>query len=487
MLRNRIKTLFIFIFLGASGMSGCDTAGSRAKSEAAQNFWAVGDVGLIRENKHYLDFKNSEEKLRTYELSDVIRFYNFSENRLYNAKIKVTTACFKENQALTPYTFTEKMLENYALYKFLPIEAVFSLHETDAEPLICSFDIVAQNANGDSHRFELPAAPIIYSAITDPLLVFKGYKNISADSPGLIEVNRADWSSYFLPALSVENQSYDFVCTQQRGTTNISSQDYNSQDSSSPINFAQFKTDDGDAHDFANILSAQYCRIFLRQTRGRILQMTNLFIVKPYIVRPLVTTLFRSPLIQNHFPGYITVANYKIDNITKTPMVVGFDSAQTSQIELQLTIKKIDHPNVYGTFMRLPLKVQVGGANPIEKNQQIRFTIPAGLSATVSLSFMLHSAKIACENNYTATGAYYHFLGQRNLVLKIFDALDSPSTALHQLDQVEIEPPFERYAKFVFFTNMKDARNPPPPLPPQTPPPPPPLILSNFENVCRSI
>lgn len=470
---NKIfKTLLALVVLSASGLNGCDTSGERTKSEDSNNSWTVGEVGLVRENELYLNFKNTEEALKNYKLSDVVLFKMFSQNHLQSAHAKITTSCFKENTAMTPYSFSENLRETYGLFELLPAEIIFALHETKDLPFICGFDITVRNVSGDTHRFELPAAPILNSPIDDPLLVFKGYQNISSNLDETFEVSKSDWPSYFLPPLSLENESYEFICTHQHGQVA-----YSPRQQGSPVGFTQFKSQNENEQKFSDILSSQYCRVFLRQPIGRIIKMTNLFVIKPAATLPLITTTHTDPIIKIEFwTKNVNVAAYRIDNTSAKPITVGFDSAQINQIEFQMHLTGHGRSH-HGSIVIFPLKMEVGGVATVAVNNQLRFTIPPGQSASISFSLFLRH--IQCEA-YNIVGTYYRWFNRKGLELKIFDDINGPADQLNELAKIEIEPPLVRYIQLI-----EPPRSEYPRIKIPSKPTDPPLTLDDVGGVCR--
>lgn len=475
MTQSKIKTILALVLLCASGLCGCDTSGQREKSGGNLNPWAVETVGLWRENEQYLDFKNSGEKLKNYELTDIIRFSMPQKNKIENAQIKITTSCFKENEAITPYTFTENMHETYNLYELLPADTIFALHDLGDKAYTCGFEVVVQNSKGDSHEFKLPAAPILNRTIQNPLVIFKGYKNVSSNLDKQIEISQADWGSYFLPQLNSENVAYEFICTNQRGQASFLNQDQSSP-ISAPISFEQFDlvSEDAPTQKFLKISSAQYCRVFLQNQKGRILKMSNLFMIKPGTELPIITTLRSGSLEQGGYVSYMAeMATYKIQNPSAAPMVVGFDSSQASQIELQVYI--LSGRDQHGTLMQHLLKVDIAGVSVVQVHNQLRFVIQPEQFALVSFSFRIPS--IQCDG-YQIRGFYYYRPNKKGLELKIFDDLNAPAIRLHELDRVEMEPRLPRYMQFLQMGGLGEVVKQKPIEPP--------LSLDNIEAGCRS-
>lgn len=450
---SRIKglTSFSLTTVLICGLIGCnsDKQNIFSQKKGANKIWGVGSSYLLRNGFNRIKLLEAEDTLQNYQLDDEIVFEELKISENDGITLKVTTDCFHEQNKIGRQTFSNIMLGRYKIYQFLPMTAIFNKSATETNPIICSIDLLAQNANGDTHHMMFKPTPVIGNRISEMISIYRAGAKLDKENNEYFEVQRAEMALYTLDQLHNNKSSYNLVCEYEK-TQSLSQM-------SSPIHLDQFNLQNNSAAERSLVeqrKNVQLCRVFQLGEQTQVQKMSDIFILRSPTSIPILIRIgsFQAILpIQNESNE---LSKFIITNPSPEDVVVNINLGAQNRMKILAVTNQGKNP-VSGTEILSDLKLKITGVQTLVKDNQLRFILKSHKSADIAV--LVPFRNIRCRNGQLV-GIYVSPSNDAGLNIEVLDDIKAQNDPLHVLAVLQLDPPVERYFYQRTFHNIGSNR-----------------------------
>lgn len=426
---NQIKCLTVIFGAGVfiSGLVGCGADKTKSHhNQKGGEAWSIGEQFFVRRGLNQMALQSAENQMESYLLTDEIHF-----NPSQKVRLKITTECFRDRAKIERHIFEEKIREKYSVYELLP-KAVL-LNPPDTRDIVsCSFEFLAANANGDTHKFRLRSSPIIMNTVDNLIQIEKSNKPLKSENNQMFQVWRSELWAYSLPSLASDQQAYHLECLNQTGQNSTAV---------GLVRLDQFKI--SPRQDGQNSLPdrpVDLCRIFLVTRGSRVEAFSDIFILREDSLKPIVERHTAISSIQPFLIDMsIGVGLFSIANPTSRRM---FLSVGRPSALMRLKLIVLKRPGLISTLLDSPISYHFSGLEAVSLHDQTRYILPPFSSTLVTVTVPL--AGLECQGKIVH-GAYYFPLNERGLQINILEEFPGEHV-VHAGSEIALETFFERYA-----------------------------------------